>query len=72
MVFLQGYACGIMTAQNVPHRREPIVTFFEADVIDNIHHTFYTGSKYVHGAVLVVSREGRTHSKGLHVVAMQF
>eukprot|EP00200_Dunaliella_tertiolecta_P009162 CAMPEP_0202383272 /NCGR_PEP_ID=MMETSP1127-20130417/48276_1 /ASSEMBLY_ACC=CAM_ASM_000462 /TAXON_ID=3047 /ORGANISM="Dunaliella tertiolecta, Strain CCMP1320" /LENGTH=236 /DNA_ID=CAMNT_0048982719 /DNA_START=171 /DNA_END=882 /DNA_ORIENTATION=- len=42
----QGYACGVMTAQNVPHRPEPIITFFEADIIDNKHHTFFTGGKW--------------------------
>lgn len=31
-----------MEALNVPCTRGPICTFWEAEIIDNIHHTFYT------------------------------
>eukprot|EP00197_Chlamydomonas_leiostraca_P007336 CAMPEP_0202869086 /NCGR_PEP_ID=MMETSP1391-20130828/11811_1 /ASSEMBLY_ACC=CAM_ASM_000867 /TAXON_ID=1034604 /ORGANISM="Chlamydomonas leiostraca, Strain SAG 11-49" /LENGTH=238 /DNA_ID=CAMNT_0049549343 /DNA_START=180 /DNA_END=896 /DNA_ORIENTATION=- len=38
----KGYACGVMEALDVPCTRNPIVTFWEAEIIDNIHHNFFT------------------------------
>lgn len=31
-----------MEAANVPDALEPVRTFFEGEIIDNVNHTFYT------------------------------
>lgn len=48
----QGTACGVMEAYNLPDCKAPIVTFWEADIIDNVHHTFFTNRWGQHGLVL--------------------
>ncbi|KAL4449372.1 hypothetical protein ABPG77_007016 [Micractinium sp. CCAP 211/92] len=37
-----GYIAGTMEAANVPDALEPVRTFFEGEIIDNVNHTFYT------------------------------
>ncbi|KAL4448146.1 hypothetical protein ABPG75_005365 [Micractinium tetrahymenae] len=37
-----GYIAGTMEAANVPDALEPVCTFFEGEIIDNVNHTFYT------------------------------
>lgn len=37
-----GYVAGTMEAANVPDALEPVCTFFEGEIIDNVNHTFYT------------------------------
>jgi len=39
---VRGKLCGTMTACNVPEASAPVVTFFEGEVIDNRHASFYT------------------------------
>eukprot|EP00879_Flechtneria_rotunda_P014555 GHRR01015210.1.p1 GENE.GHRR01015210.1~~GHRR01015210.1.p1 ORF type:complete len:507 (+),score=214.38 GHRR01015210.1:231-1751(+) len=38
----RGYVAGSMQAQDVPGLHSPIETFWEGQVIDDIHHTFHT------------------------------
>lgn len=38
----RGYACGVMEAMNVPQANEPIITFWEGEIIDNANHSFFT------------------------------
>ena len=38
----RGYACGVMEAMNVPQANEPIITFWEGEIIDNTNHSFFT------------------------------
>ena len=38
-----GYVCGSMSAENVPQVRQPVVTFWEGEIIDNVNHRFVTG-----------------------------
>mmetsp|Transcript_34123 Transcript_34123/g.96699 ORF Transcript_34123/g.96699 Transcript_34123/m.96699 type:complete len:232 (+) Transcript_34123:739-1434(+) len=33
---------GTMEAENVPHTRSPVTTFWEGEIVDNIRNTFYT------------------------------
>ena len=32
-----------MEAENVPHTRSPVTTFWEGEIVDNVHKTFFTG-----------------------------
>mmetsp|Transcript_4742 Transcript_4742/g.11862 ORF Transcript_4742/g.11862 Transcript_4742/m.11862 type:complete len:228 (+) Transcript_4742:219-902(+) len=34
--------CGTMDAMNVPHARSPVTTFWEGEIVDNVHHSFFT------------------------------
>ena len=38
----QGYLCGCMRAENVPHAQGPVVTFLEGEIIDNRNASFVT------------------------------
>ena len=37
-----GYVAGCMEASNVPDMPAPVTTFFEGEIIDNVHNTFFT------------------------------
>uniref|UniRef100_A0A061R7W7 Glucose-induced degradation protein 4 n=1 Tax=Tetraselmis sp. GSL018 TaxID=582737 RepID=A0A061R7W7_9CHLO len=38
-----GTLSGIMEAENVPHTKFPVKTFWEGEIIDNANHVFFTG-----------------------------
>ncbi|GAX79125.1 hypothetical protein CEUSTIGMA_g6565.t1 [Chlamydomonas eustigma] len=38
----KGYVCGVMEATNIPQAASTVVTFWEGEVVDNMHHTFFT------------------------------
>lgn len=31
-----------MEAENVPHTRSPVTTFWEGEILDNVHYNFFT------------------------------
>ncbi|KAK9829261.1 hypothetical protein WJX72_004841 [[Myrmecia] bisecta] len=37
-----GYVCGTMCAMNVPSAKSSVITFWEGEIIDNVHNTFVT------------------------------
>lgn len=37
-----GYVAGCMEASHVPDMPSPVTTFFEGEIIDNQHNTFFT------------------------------
>jgi hypothetical protein len=38
----RGYVAGTMQARNVPGMQQPIETFWEGCIVDDVNHTFYT------------------------------
>ena len=38
----RGHVCGTMCANDVPSASSPIITWWDGEVIDGVHHTFFT------------------------------
>eukprot|EP00951_Prasinocladus_malaysianus_P018385 scaffold146746_cov50-Prasinocladus_malaysianus.AAC.1 len=41
-VIQTGSVCGTMEAENVPHARSPVTTFWEGEIVDNVNYSFFT------------------------------
>lgn len=48
---------GSMWAENVPHAKSPVVTYWEGEVVDDANHSFYT-AKWGAKCAAPVLREG--------------
>ena len=38
----RGLVAGSMWAENVPHAKSPVVTYWEGEVVDDANHSFFT------------------------------